>query len=369
MQGGAALRSAHPAFRNSKYTGGNKMYLSYNQSKIMNQRCGSRQCGTLSTLCRSSFITRSSPLASRLSHSHGFTLVELLVVITIIGVLIALLLPAVQAAREAARRLQCQNHLKQIALALHSYHDANQVFPPSGLIANEIPDHGLSWHVLVLPYLEQLGMYDQIIAMDPADFWLGPGAQQRMSGYICPSTPETPMAEYPGQEMNVSTNYYAIHGAGRNGHIKTLETVHCGNYYTDGIMYPNSATRIADIADGTSNTLLLGERIYEYRDWTSGTWWVGSPDAKLCSYGAKNIRYPINTGPEDVGYYVNDQDAPPGAPKTLVFNDLMFGSFHSGGGHFAFADGSVHFIQETIDFSILQDLATINGGEINTWTD
>jgi prepilin-type processing-associated H-X9-DG protein len=163
------------------------------------------------------------------------------------------------------------------------------------------------------------------------------------------------------------TSYFGVMGAGRDAKFKDLEDGHCGDYYTDGVFYPTSGTRIADILDGTSNTLAVGERTYQIRNWTSGCWWDTDPDTKVCVYADKNIRWPINADLDEVGYYPFDAKAPPSAPKTLLFNDLIYGSRHPGGAQFAYADGSVHFLPETIDFTIYQDLATIAGGEVNRW--
>ena len=286
----------------------------------------------------------------------AFTLVELLVVITIIGILIALLLPAVQAAREAARRLQCSNNLKQIGLALHNYHTAHKSFPCGAGMApySEGMSQGycsIGWHVDILPYIEQQSLYEG-------------GPAVALPVYVCPSAGEV-VADLG--DPRPGTSYFGVTGAGKNGRFKDLEDSHCGDYYTDGVFYPLSSTRVADIRDGTSNTLAVGERTYVIRSWKSGTLWETNPDTKVCVYSAKNVRWPINISLDEVGYYAFDSNAPSGAPKTLLFNDVMYGSRHPGGAQFAFADGSVHFLPETIDLTVYQDLATIDGGEVNRW--
>jgi len=294
----------------------------------------------------------------------GFTLVELLVVIAIIGILIALLLPAVQSAREAARRVQCANNLKQIGLACQQYESKWGVFPP-GAFMSRLPDQAVAgWHVSILPYLEGTtlahGLRDFL--HDVNDSTIDALRDCVVATYLCPSATNA-LSDAGGGDA--ATHYFGVNGPGRGGHVKNLEKSHCGNMSTDGILYPGSAVPIAKVRDGTSNTLLIGERIYLMRPWTHGAWWSGSPDRKHCSYATKNVTWPLNTGTDDVGCYVFDSSIP-GCPRTLLFNDFMFASEHPDGVQFAFADGSVHFVTETIDFSILGDLATRAGGEVAT---
>jgi len=296
----------------------------------------------------------------------AFTLVELLVVIAIIGILIALLLPAVQAAREAARRMQCANNLKQIGLALHEYHEALGAFPAGTNISPNAYDASLGWQVRILPFIEQ-GNVHEVINPDFA-----PGGESDEPGkqwlpvYVCPSDGD-PIDDWANDGVYKGTNYIGITGAGVVSR-QDLEDGHCGDYYTDGALYPDSGTRIADIRDGTSNTAIVGERVYHTRGWLWGDWWGGSPTTKVCSYAAKNIRWPLNSDPDSVGYYVFDSQAPTGAPRTLLFNDLMFGSNHPGGALFVHADGSVHFHSDSIDFTTYQRLAMIADNEVTGWT-
>jgi len=292
------------------------------------------------------------------------------VVITIIGILIGLLLPAVQSAREAARALQCANNLKQIALAMHNYESAHGCFPPGSFHhAKSSPYAALSWHVHILPQMEQQPLYDRLAPSEAAEGVDTSSRNMAISGYQCPSDSPTPMDwSLPDDE---GTNYCGVTGAGRNG-VYNLEDAHCGDYYTDGMLYPQSSVHAADIRDGMSNSLLLGERLFDLRTWLWGNWWTGNTQpgsgSKICTYTAKNIHYPLNATADDIGYYVAAQTAPSGAPRTALFNNEPFGSQHPGGVQFGFADGSVHFLGETTNYTVLQDLATIAGREVPQWT-
>ena len=301
---------------------------------------------------------------------RAFTLVELLVVITIIGILIALLLPAVQAAREAARRMQCSNNLKQIGLAMHNYHAAHSSFPPGGGWADLVngPDGNpigtqMGLHVYLLPYLELNNIYDRldhtISICEGINLQLEKDVPQV---YLCPSDGKQPLDPHMEETYQWrTTNYVGVMGSGLVSVHKTADSF-CGDFYTDGVFYPYSRTRVTDIKDGSSNTLALGERIEWIRVWTSGAYYYGSPESQVCVFSSKNIRWPINTDRDVICYKLC-----PG-PRTCSFNDVFFGSRHPGGAQFCLGDGSVHFISETIDFQVYQSLGTIDGGEVTDWS-
>lgn len=297
---------------------------------------------------------------SQVNAATGFTLVELLVVITIISVLVGLLLPAIQAARESARRTRCVNNLKQLGLALQQYAGVQRTFPPGARIHKQSDGLGISWCVMILPYIEQAELFDQISpTSDGGAKNIKAGYTKLIDEFVCPS--EDPQSR--SADTFKYANYTSVAGAGRNGEMKSPGTIACGAYYSDGVLYPGSNTTPADISDGTSNTLALGERSYiGFREWTNGAeQFLG----EICSGSSKNVRYPLNADSYTLadGFYKFDPDAPAGYPHEILLNDLYFGSKHPGGAQFAFADGSVHMLRERIDFTVYQDLATRNGGE------
>lgn len=287
--------------------------------------------------------------------SSGFTLVELLVVIAIIGILIALLLPAVQAAREAARRSQCSNNLKQLGLALLNYESTHKTLPPIGISSNT-----LGWQVLILPFLEQAPLHQQF------DFkkncWTTPNWQltiNPISAYLCPCTPDTNETrdtihgtidgKYP-----YSLHYYGVAGPkGQNTYAGVAYTCpnsgeSCGGICDQGTAGYPTPVKLASITDGTSNTYVLGEcswrEMGRYRAWTISTYVVTATNVALLS--ARNVSLGINAG-----------------VTNNAFNDIGFGSQHPGGCQFAMADGSARFTSETIDHAVYLAIASRNGNE------
>ncbi len=257
----------------------------------------------------------------------GFTLVELLVVIAIIGILIALLLPAVQAAREAARRMQCTNNLKQIALAMHTYHDALRIFPP-GSISDP---RGHTWYTFVLPFMEQRALYD---AVDPRGQLIPASAPSGDN----PLKTQVSMFRCPSDSGDAVNKWY--------GNYPTA------NYVASGTMFSapgNSGgnpvcVRISAITDGLSNTFLASERgLFEGS--TAGIWsgWITTAG----TFKFQSSR-PINTP------YLGTDGKPTATPNISPTADTWSSRFtvtsrHPGGANFAFCDGSVHFISESIE--------------------
>ncbi len=315
----------------------------------------------------------------RPSKDGGFTLVELLVVVAIIAVLVGLLLPAVQAARAAARRTMCSSGLRQIALASLEYEGAEDELPSGHLLSQKPRTDGFSWRVPLLPYLEEQALLDLI---EPKP---GGGFEKRFvpipALYVCPSEPEPPInpsAAEAADETDPSiaptsiwSSYAGVSGSGERW-ILSDEAVY-GPTFIDGVYYPDSQTKLAEITDGTSHTLAFGERRYlsNASNWVAGGLWDGlvAGNGKtlvrgIHMKGTKNVRYPLNADPNQFGYYGLDFSRPTGAPSSLRQNDFYFGSHHAGGAFFALVDGSVQFLTDEIEITLYRDLATRNGGEV-----
>lgn len=342
--------------------------------------------------------------------SKGFTLVELLVVIAIIGILVGLLLPAVQAAREAARRMQCSNNIKQIALAVHNFHDTHKKFP-HGVLRHQNNDHPhpdfgktgtpppqnrryAMMHQL-LPFIEQTNLYNRWDDFVFSNNDRSPGTAPQFSGdhfmkqvvttLMCPSNPGSAWNEAANPANN--GRYFRVHYfacAGTRGYPRfnasrpslynpffpatPYPTIPAPTSYTysalsDGIIVQNKQHNMASASDGTSNTLLIGERRYEdkvfdattdrIRDW--GWCWFGAQgDAFLGTGVPINFVLPANFATLAAG------------TQQLLFDDRInaFGSMHTGGSQFALADGSVHFISQSISPITFRALGTRSGGEV-----
>jgi prepilin-type N-terminal cleavage/methylation domain-containing protein len=284
---------------------------------------------------------------------YAFTLVELLVVIAIIGLLIALLLPAVQAARESARRASCLNNMKQIGLALHNYHDTFKRFPAGWEAfdpATKTPDPegepGWGWAARIQEQMEETALADLIELNVPI---LDPRHDRArvtvMESFRCPSEPlRDSLFELDAEDGSGPLTTLAI--ANYVGVFGTLELDDCeglgpGNQcFGDGVLYHNSKTNFHDILDGTSQTLIVGER-YALHDKST---WVGA----------------VSEGEEAFARILGIADHLPNDPGGH-FDD--FGSHHPGGCHFALADGSVRFISQSISERIYKALCTRAGGE------
>ena len=299
--------------------------------------------------------------------SSGFTLVELLVVIAIIGVLVALLLPAVQAAREAARRSQCSNHLKQIGLGLHNYADTFGGYFPVGAranLGNLHVSHG--FFATILPFVEQQTVYDALVNVG-GDAFDEPHRYTVIPTYLCPSWPHENVFQagsYYGD--GASGTYVGVGGVhpvptGSNATQTVADNLGAfpkngifGKAILEGSTKYSALRKLSGVTDGLSNTMAIGEFIQidagaaapgNVRPWIFGALNSGG----LYSFKVIN-NFPINAKVK------RDQDG-------ASFNYLPFGSFHPGGGHFLLGDGSVHFISETISFDLYKYLGTCNGGE------
>jgi prepilin-type N-terminal cleavage/methylation domain-containing protein/prepilin-type processing-associated H-X9-DG protein len=341
--------------------------------------------------------------------SKAFTLVELLVVITIIGILIALLLPAVQAAREAARRMQCANNLKQIGLALHNHHSAYGRFPPGG--AEDQPPFGQatggvnsgmwgsSWLVYLLPYIELDNIYAKwdFSGKPPG----GSGAFNTnnlnlitgvtMAGYNCPSSSLPKFCTNISINSTVADKIAAVNYVGVSGAIATLipgfnetryNTLQAGGIISGGgVLFPNSQISFSDIKDGSSNVLVVGEQSDwiidnngQSQDWRASQpwgWLIGvrsmtqppnfnSPDPDNRSSNQITVRYRINYKPAS-GWADNVGGSGVGA---YVGANTPLNSAHSGGINALFGDGSVTFLAESASLEVLAMLATRDDGNI-----
>ena len=291
---------------------------------------------------------------------RAFTLVELLVVIAVIGILIALLLPAVQAAREAARRSQCANNLKQLALGLISYHDSQRTFP-SGYISNfdasgNDTGPGWGWAAMLLPQIEQGTLWATINFKLPIENPANTARLQAIPTLLCPSDEVAPFWNAESRDAAgtptaiicqlAPANYVAMYGTSDPG------------VDGDGMFFRNSGVALRDITDGSSNTIALGERSHRLGEAV----WAGSvtgtllyPDANEGEIGKARLESAagIVLGHVGLGYGPNS----PGSEVN------QFYSLHGQGVDFVFADGHVRFIPSTIDYQVYRALATIAGGE------
>jgi prepilin-type N-terminal cleavage/methylation domain-containing protein/prepilin-type processing-associated H-X9-DG protein len=297
-------------------------------------------------------------------HRRGFTLIELLVVIAIIGILIALLLPAVQKVREAAARAQCSNNLKQLGLAAHNYHGAYSFFPPGYRRATPIA----TVFVWLLPYMEQDNVAKLWDYGGNYDINAGPQgpASAIVRPYICPSD----KIDNPINIETSTTRAYALTSYGGNAGTRSYRDS-AGLLLRDGVIifgnsnnanYPDLWIKIADITDGTSNTFLFGERSHFDPLYEAATD-SGGCGGNLQGWGWWAFRAPGDTV---LGTLVplNYRIVAPCTTDKADERINAFGSRHSGGANFAMADGSVRFVTDSIPLLTLRAVSTRAGGEV-----
>ena len=304
----------------------------------------------------------------------GFTLVELLVVIAIIGVLVALLLPAVQQAREAARRMQCTNNIKQMVLASHNYHDTYGAFPigsnqynHTGLVGNR---GFMGWAIAILPFIEQGNLFELYDSTRDSLSSVNQAVRETsIDAYNCPSDigvgkQLTPESGTCCSRVYATSSYRGVSGRSSGGYYWD-DSQHFGNTNpTDKGVFPaltanGGQVRFADVIDGTSNTLMFGEAQTKSYP-TRGTFWANTYTSYALS--SVTINYPVPS------FGINDYELCNQTASDLgVSNNAckrFFGSFHPGGMQFGRVDGSASFVPETIDLLIAGNLSTIGGGEV-----
>ncbi len=303
----------------------------------------------------------------------GFTLIELLVVIAIIAVLIALLLPAVQQAREAARRSQCKNNMKQLGLAMHNYHDTMNTLPPGHLGRCTTPMLNATALTMLLPYIDQAPLYNMYNSRGSASTYTGAGGtptddpttngnaavvKTKIAVFLCPSDPGAEFIPDPTGAYGISATNTGTGGAKTNYDvISTSALDRCDNPtwpatdLTRKCMFgDNSNCNFRDVTDGTSNTMMMGETLRTVLNGGNNAWgyrgWV--------MVGLNLVDFPINQW----SFYI--YPSVPGRLGSWSFS----GSQHVGGAHFLFGDGAVRFVSENVNSTMRARYATMGDGQV-----
>jgi prepilin-type N-terminal cleavage/methylation domain-containing protein len=306
----------------------------------------------------------------RFRSRKGFTLVELLVVIAIIGVLVGLLLPAVQQAREAARRMSCSNNMRQLSLATLNYESSFKVLPPGW------NNHGTLWSAAILPQIEQASLYSTLIFAESGignwDNVASPNyraCQTPISMFQCPSCPNLAPANYNGIERRVPISYRANGGSRVSSDDASTRplpnTQSFEELNLDGAMFGCSRIRLRDFTDGLSRTVLFGESRTDpefVKDGQGMDWWAfGSPQADPCRCDGGTGGTEFTEAAGSMLVQPNAAVIDPSTQGHLL--EVAFGSFHSGGTMFGKADGSVAYVSDSTDIKIIRAVGSRNGAE------
>lgn len=324
---------------------------------------------------------------------RGFTLIELLVVIAIIAVLIALLLPAVQQAREAARRTQCKNNLKQMGLGLHNYHDIYNQLPPAALASSQ--GWGASWYMRILPQIDQAPVFQRLTFNGAQHGWAWTGSAEgaangnvlrgtSITWALCPSSPMNPIANNDIPVTNAQ--YYAISGTTDGngftnpaGSLKNCCTCCSGQELTGkisgvGMMVPTRGNSFASATDGTSNTIMVGEasnfiinssgsgrtaQVNGAHGIMMGTDTLATVESIGGTFGRVYNATTVAYGPN--APVIDQNSSWPGVGWNFGSNNPL-NSAHTGGIHVLLADGSVRFISDNIDMFTFRKLCSRNDG-------
>ena len=316
---------------------------------------------------------------------RGFTLVELLVVIAIIGVLVALLLPAVQAAREAARRTQCANHLKQLGLGAQNFHDVRLFLPPARLGNKPVTDQGwVTWAVLLLPYIEQQNYYQQWDLSKTYEAHNVAVTRNAIPVYFCPSRRKPTQVFSNDNPSGGLSDYAACSGTGNgdgvndntqnigNGNYQGVNGAMIGSRYSangNTLLEWNGIIRLASITDGTSNTFLIGEKhIRRLNQQGTAPFQMGQSDDRTVytsrndnnfrRFAGRGIEMNMPTGEIYAVARYNFIDI------TQMQDNRSFGSRHPGICQFVLCDGSVIAIKETINIDTYGRLANREDGQV-----
>lgn len=341
---------------------------------------------------------QTSRAGGRSPRRPGFTLIELLVVIAIIAVLIALLLPAVQQAREAARRTQCKNNLKQLGLALHTYHDSSNTMPPGWIGQSTGAYSGFGWNSMILPFIDQGPLFNNISTAGIPNMITGLAANTTVAtvrttdtpipGLRCPSDsgPATAVTTTTGTTVQFGrSNYPAV--CGFNPNIQGISTtwiaapvtgaaptsqvigsswVNQSTIAWGGMFGENSRKGLRDMSDGSSNSFLVGER-YTPAESSAGapasivgdTIWAGAPMTVSPTSG--NWLQALVVGECTTAINFGTKSTAGGSPRA---DTSGFGSMHTGGAHFLMGDGSVRFVSENVDMNTYRALSRVSDGSV-----